>query len=58
MAVHLLSEKFQLFLKSNEVIQISNIRISVSLKENKWDGIDLNSDSFEHCVRKNKGKIL
>ena len=29
-----------------------------SLKENKRDGFDSNSNGFDCCVRKNEGKIL
>ena len=36
------------------VILISNI----GLKENKRDGVDLNSDGLDYCVRKNEGKFL
>ena len=35
------------------VVPISNI----SLKENKQDGVDLNSNGLDYCVRKNEGKI-
>ena len=33
-------------------------RSTISLKENKRDGVDLNSNGLDHCVRKNEGKIL
>ena len=33
-------------------------RSNISLKENKRDGIDSNSNGFDNCVRKNEGKIL
>ena len=32
--------------------------LNISLKENKRDGADLNSDGLDHCIRKNEGKIL
>ena len=31
---------------------------NVSLKENKPDGVNPNSNNIEHYVRKNEGKIL
>ena len=31
---------------------------NVSLKENKPDGVNPNSNDIEHCVRKNEEKIL
>ena len=33
-------------------------RSNISLKENKRDGIDSNSNGFGYCVRQNEGKIL
>ena len=33
-------------------------RLNISLKENKRDGVDSNSNGFDYCVRKNEGKIL
>ena len=37
----------------------SNFELSnISLKENKRDGDDLNSNGLDYCVRKNEGKIL
>ena len=33
-------------------------RSNISLKENKWDGVDLNSNGLDKCVIKNEGKIL
>ena len=33
-------------------------RSNISLKENKRNGVDSNSDGFDCCVRKNEGKIL
>ena len=33
-------------------------RSNISLKENKPDGVDSNSNGFGYCVRKNEGKIL
>ena len=37
----------------------SNFKLSnISLKENKPDGVDLNSDGLDYWVRKNEGKIL
>ena len=33
-------------------------RSNISLNENKRDGIDLNSDGLDYCVRKNEGKLL
>ena len=32
-------------------------RSNISLKENRWDGVDSNSNGFDHCVRKKEGKI-
>ena len=31
---------------------------NINLKENKLDGVDLNSNGLAYCVRKNEGKIL
>ena len=31
---------------------------NVSLKENKPDGVDANSNDLDYCVRKNEEKIL
>ena len=31
---------------------------NISLKENKPDGVHLNSNGLDYCVRKNEGKIL
>ena len=39
---------------SNSNFELSNI----SLKENKQDGVDSNSNGFNYCVRKNEGKVL
>ena len=37
----------------------SNFECSnISLEENEWDGVDLNSNGLDFYVRKNKGKIL
>ena len=33
-------------------------RSNISLKENKRDDVDLNSNCFYYCVRKNEGKIV
>ena len=33
-------------------------RSNVSLKENKPDGVDPNSNDLDYCVRKNKEKII
>ena len=33
-------------------------RSNVSLKENKRDGVDSNSNGFGYCARKNEGKII
>ena len=33
-------------------------RANVSFKENEHDGVDLNSNDFNYCARKNEGKIL
>ena len=33
-------------------------RWNISLKGNKRDGVDSNSDGFDYCVRQNEGKIL
>ena len=33
-------------------------RSNISLKENKWDGVDPNYNGLKFCVRKIKGKIL
>ena len=33
-------------------------RSNISLKEDKRDGVDSNSNGFGYCVRKNEGKIL
>ena len=33
-------------------------RSNNSLKENKRDGVDSNSNGFDYCVRQNDGKIL
>ena len=33
-------------------------RSNISFKENKLDGVDLNSNSLDYCVRKDEGKIL
>ena len=33
-------------------------RSNISLKENKRDGVDPNSNGLEYCIRKNEGKIL
>ena len=33
-------------------------RSNISLKKNKPDGVDLNSDGLDCCVRKNEGKIV
>ena len=30
---------------------------NISLKYNKWDGVELNSSSLEYCVRKNEEKF-
>ena len=30
----------------------------MSLKEIKWDAVDLNSNSLDCCIQKNEGKIL
>ena len=32
-------------------------RSNISLKENKRDGVDLNSNGLDYCVRKNKEKL-
>ena len=32
-------------------------RSNISLKENKWDGIDSNSNGFDYWIRKNEGKL-
>ena len=45
--------QFWLRLRHAEIL-ISN----VSLKENKPDGVDLNSNDLDYCVRKNEEKIL
>ena len=39
---------------SDFTIECSNI----SLKENKWDDVDLNSNDLDNCVRKKEGKII
>ena len=31
---------------------------NISFNENNLDGVDLNSDGLDHCVRKNGGKML
>ena len=31
---------------------------TINFKENKPDGVDLNSDGLDYCVQKNEGKIL
>ena len=31
---------------------------NISVKENKPDGVDLNCNGFDYCVRKNKRKTL
>ena len=33
-------------------------RSKVSLKENKSDGVNLNSNDIDYSIRKNEGKIL
>ena len=33
-------------------------RSNISLKENKRDGVDSNSNGFDYCVRENEEKIL
>ena len=33
-------------------------RSNISLKENKRDGVDPNSNGLDYCVRKNEGRIL
>ena len=33
-------------------------RSNLNLEENKADGVDLNSNDLDYCVRKNKEKIL
>ena len=40
--------------RSDSIFEHSNI----SAKENKRDGVDLNSNGLDYCVRKNEGKIL
>ena len=40
--------------RSDSNIEQSNI----SLKENKRDGVDSNSNGFDYCIRQNEGKIL
>ena len=40
--------------RRNSDLETSN----VSLKENKPDGVDLNSNDIDYHVRKNEGKIL
>ena len=32
-------------------------RWSISLKENKPDGVDRNSNGLDYCLRNNKGKV-
>ena len=32
-------------------------RSNISLKENKRDGVDLNSNLLDYCIRKNEGKM-
>ena len=46
----------QLFRLSHVVILISNLRISASMKINSSDGVDLNYNGLDHCVRKNGGR--
>ena len=31
---------------------------NVSLKENKPDGVNPNSNDIDHCIQKNEGKVL
>ena len=33
-------------------------RSNIFFKENKWDGVDKNSNGLDYCVRKNEGKTL
>ena len=33
-------------------------RSNISLEENKLDGVDLNFDGLDYCVRKNEEKFL
>ena len=45
---------FTLLSRSGSNFEHSNI----SLKENKWDGVDLNSNGLDYCIWKNEGQIL